>query len=161
MGTGVRLFRVSLFCGLMSASSAAWSVADCQVSATGLNFGSYDTLSAGPLDGTGDIQVSCSLLGVLSLLVSYTIELNAGVSGNFSGRIMQGSSDDLAYQLYANPVRTSVWGDGAGGTVTVSDGYTLGLLTTTRTYTMYGRIPGSQNVPAGNYSDTIVVTLNF
>ncbi|HCI52412.1 MAG TPA: hypothetical protein DE312_03660 [Gallionella sp.] len=30
-----------------------------------------------------------------------------------------------------------------------------------RNYTVYGRIPGNQAIPAGTYSDSIIVTLTY
>lgn len=160
---GLRLLRRLLFSCLMIFSHAAWpqSVAECSVSATGLNFGAYNPLDPAPLDSTGEVQVRCSLLGLVSLLVNYNIELGTGGSGSYAGRILQSGSDTLGYQMYRDASRATVWGNGTGGTAEVADSYLLGVLTTTRTYTVYGRIAGGQNVSAGVYNDTIVVTLNF
>lgn len=52
----------------------------------------------------------------------------------------------------------SVWGDGSGGTATVSGALALpGAID----HTVYGRLPARQNVGAGAYTDTLTVTLNF
>ena len=40
-------------------------------------------------------------------------------------------------------------------------GYLLGLLTTIIHYPVYGRIPAGQNVPAGVYTDTIFVQVDY
>lgn len=139
----------------------ARAVATCDVSAVGVGFGSYDLFNPAPTDATGDIAVSCSLLGLVSLLVSYEIELSPGGSGNYSLRTMAGGSGNLSYNLYTDSARTTVWGDGSSGTGTVSDGYLLGLLTVTRHYPVHGRIPAGQHISAENYSDTIFVTVNY
>ncbi|BBA33301.1 spore coat U domain-containing protein [Methylocaldum marinum] len=63
--------------------------------------------------------------------------------------------------MYTDSARSSIWGDGSAGTQTVSDGYLLGLLTVTRHYPVYGRIPADQNVSPGVYLDTIFVTVLY
>jgi spore coat protein U-like protein len=102
--------------------------------------------------------------------VSYTIQLNAGSSGSFSPRKLASGANLLNYNLYTTSARTTIWGNGSGGTSTVGGSFTLGnctllLLcsdeTESRNHTAYGRIPASQNVPAGSYSDTITVTVNY
>jgi spore coat protein U-like protein len=35
------------------------------------------------------------------------------------------------------------------------------MVLTTKNYTVYGRIPSVQVVPAGTYGDTIVVTISY
>jgi spore coat protein U-like protein len=74
---------------------------------------------------------------------------------------MGAATATLDYQLYVNTARTTVWGDGTGGTATVQDGYLLGVGSETRSYPVLGRIPGGQNVPVGSYADSIVVTVDF
>lgn len=142
-------------------AGAAHAVADCTVSASSTNFGAYSPFSISPLDGTGNVQVSCSLIGVISILVNYDILLSAGASGTFANRIMTGGGYNLTYNLYTTAGHSAIWGDGSGGTASVSDGYLLGLLTTVRNYPVHGRLIAGQNVAPGIYSDTIVVTVNY
>lgn len=158
--------KLKILPGLLAALSLSWSasvhaLADCTVSASPTSFGTYSPFSISPLDGTGNVQVSCTLLGVISLLVSYDILLSPGSSSTFANRTMTGGGYNLNYNLYTTAGRSSIWGDGSGGTSIVSDGYLLGLLTTVRNYTVYGRVVALQNVPPGPYSDTIVVTVNY
>jgi spore coat protein U-like protein len=138
-----------------------FAIAECEVSASGVGFGVYDVFTSSPTDAAGNVSVSCSLLGLLSLLVSYDIRLSAGTSGTYSTRTMAGAGNSLAYNLYKDSARNSIWGDGSSGTQTVSDGYLLGLLTVTRHYPVYGRIPPNQNVSPGSYLDTIFVTVIY
>jgi hypothetical protein len=51
-------------------------------------------------------------------------------------------------------------GVAVGGTITTS---LLGLvcLPGNRSHTFYGRIPASQNVPAGSYADSVVLTVTY
>lgn len=132
----------------------------CGVSATAVGFGSYDTLSPLHDDATGTITVTCS--NTLSLLVSYDILLSNGSASSYSPRRMASGSHQLDYNLYTNLTRSTIWGDGTGGSSKLSDGYLLGVLVpVTRNYTIYGRIPARQNVAAGSYVDTITVTVNY
>jgi spore coat protein U-like protein len=63
----------------------------------------------------------------------------------------------LDYNLYTDPNRMVVWGDGISG-VTVSGSGTG----STVDHPVYGRIPGGQTgAYIGSYSDTITVTLSF
>jgi spore coat protein U-like protein len=149
-----------LVIGLLLASSQARAAATCSASATTLAFGSYSPLSLTPLDSTGDITVTCSLGGVVSLLVTYTIKLSTG-SGTYAARRLGSGGNTLAYNLYTTLLHTTAWGDGSGGSGTVSDFYLLGVGTTARTYTVYGRIPAQQNARGGSYSDSITVTVDY
>ena len=63
--------------------------------------------------------------------------------------------------MYTDPTRLLVWGDGSTGSHTVSDSYLALLTPTTKHYTVYGRVPGGQNKPAGTYSDTVTVTVTY
>jgi len=139
----------------------AGALAVCSVSAGGVAFGIYDPSAFSPLDRTGNVRVSCSLLGLAGLLVSYDILLSTGDSGSYAQRRMPGEGYALDYNLYTDNLRTKVWGDGSGSTSVVSDGYLLELLPQARDYPVYGRIPAGQNLPAGSYGDTITVTVNY
>ena len=127
-------------------SPAAWSA--CTLNVVGVIFGSYDTLSGTAVDSTGNIGVTCDLA------TPYTIALSPG-SGSYASRAMTSGATVLNYNLYTDATRLIVWGDGSGGSSPV-----VGL-GANNNHTVYGRIPGSQNVPVGTYTDTITVTLTF
>lgn len=133
---------------------------NCTVSASTINFGSYDPLNATSLDANGNVQVTCSVL-LAGLNVSYNIALNSGNAGTYSSRYMSLLSNHLNYNLYTDPAQTQIWGNGSSGTSIVSDSYTLNLFSQTRNYAVYGHVPMSQNVAPGAYSDTIQVTVTF
>jgi len=146
---------------LAAAAMTAWLAAPpahaCTVSATGVAFGAYDTLSAAPDDGTGSIVLVCH-----PNVHAPSVELDAGLSGLFSPRRMNSGAAALDYNLYTSATRLIVWGNGLGGSVAVTltgGGVTAGQRTFERT--IYGRIPAGQSVPAGTYGDTIVVTVVF
>lgn len=157
--SGQRLLVTLLFTVCMTAPGLA-SAVTCSVSATATSFGSYNPLSSLNTDGTGTVTVTCS--NVISLLVSYEILLSKGGSGSFATRHMSSGANTLSYNLYTSILRTTIWGDGTGGSGKVTDGYLLGVLVpTVRNYTVYGRIPAQQNVASGSYADSITVTINY
>lgn len=133
----------------------------CTVSATGHDFGIYDAIQRTAVTSNSTVTVRCVAL-VLSVAVSYEILLSTGSSGSYGQRQMASGGNTLGYNLHTNSSRTTVWGDGTGGTQTVTDGYLLQLLfPVTRHYTVYGRIDGGQNAAAGSYSDVITVTVLY
>jgi spore coat protein U-like protein len=90
------------------------------------------------------------------------MRLSTGVSNGFFPRKMNFLTVNmLNYNIYTNPARTTVWGDGTGGTAIRTDSYAMGAGVIARNYDVYFRIPASQSVAAGAYADTINVTLMF
>ncbi len=114
----------------------------CSVSATPLNFGIYWGTST--LVSTANITVSCNLPATTR------VQMDPGLySTNFTTRKMAAGKSRLNYNLYTTSARSNVWGDGTGGSWTV----------TGSKLTVYASIPGRQVVSPGNYSDTVVVTI--
>ena len=153
------ILLAAVLCVLTPAASEA---ATCTISGTGVAFGTYIPSTASPTNSTGTVTVTCS---AFLETVNYSIALNAGANsgGSFSNRRMLGGTAFLTYQLYTNAARTTIWGDGTGGTVTVSDSYSclLGCSNQSRNYTVFGRVPALQWPRPGFYSDTIVATVTF
>tara|TARA_R110002049_G_scaffold187172_5_gene355428 strand:- start:1266 stop:1763 length:498 start_codon:yes stop_codon:yes gene_type:complete len=151
---------VVIFCGRAEAACVGLGCS-CSISADDVSFGTYDPLSGSNHDATGEVRVTCGAL-IASVSVSYTISLSSGSSGTAMSRSMANGGSTLAYNLYTNPSRTNVWGNGAGGTVTLGNSYTLSLLfPKTDAFPVYGRIPPGQTVGAGSYSDSLVATVTF
>ena len=126
----------------------AGAAAECTLNIVDVSFGAYDPFSAGDTDITGNVSVSCDAE------TSLQVSLSAGL-GSFATRHLQSGSDLLRYNLFTDPSRLTIWGDGSPGTSLLS------LSGTGGNYTVYGRIPARQNVPVGTYGDTITVTLIF
>ncbi|ABI56131.1 spore coat U domain-containing protein [Alkalilimnicola ehrlichii MLHE-1] len=154
-----RAIGLSLF--LVAAGSGSAQAYTCSISADPLAFGQYDPITGAQVDGASEVSVSCSLLGLVSLLVSYEISLDPGTGGSYHPRALSSATDTLDYNLYVDTARTEIWGDGTDDTATVTDSYTLGVLTVTRYYPVYGRVFADQNVAAGVYDDTITATVEF
>jgi spore coat protein U-like protein len=125
-------------------------------SVVGVSFGSYSVLATSPVDTAGSVTYLCES-GPADFI---TIDIDAGTSGTFSARTLVNGGSTLSYNLYESATRTgNPWGNGAGGTTHY--GPVLAELDTPTVITVYGRIPAQQNVPAGAYADTVVVTINF
>lgn len=131
----------------------------CSAGGNTVAFGNYNVLSSTPTDGSATLSVTCNDL--ISILVDYTITLSTGSSGNYTARTMQNAGRNLQYNLYTDAARTIVWGNGSGGSSSVVDGYLLSVLSITKFYTVYGRVPAQQVVPIGGYSDSIVMTVTY
>jgi spore coat protein U-like protein len=140
-------------------ATPAMAAITCSVTTLGVVFPNYNGLSspASYTYGSGSVTAGC-----LNLLFStpITIAITKGGSSSFNPRTMIFGSSHLNYNLYLDSAYTQIWGDGTGGTVTKSDNIG-GLLGSSISYTVYGRLPGGQNVPAGVYSDTVFVTVIY
>lgn len=122
-----------------------------------VDFGTYVALQ-GDDDATGTIDFTCVPDLLLGPAVAYTISISAGTgsAGSFSPRRLRFGGFGLDYNLYTDPARTTVWGDGTAGTATVG-----GLCAGSCSALVYGRIFGGQSGAAGPYSDEVVVTIDF
>ncbi len=130
--------------------------AACTLSATGVNFGTYDQGSA-PTVGVGSIEAVCHPSDPAP-----TVSLSAGNSGSFTTRQLRSGSRSLGYNLYTDMSGSQVWGNGGGNSTTITlprGNVSAGRRTSTAT--IYGRIPAGQKPFPGSYSDTIVMTITF
>lgn len=152
------ILRAASACAVVLAPAIAPGAAEaaCTISATAVNFGTYNVFAASPLNAVGTITYRC---GAPDRNVSIT--LSTGGSGSYAARQLRPASgtDRLDYNLYRNAARTQIWGDGTGGTsyffiANPPNNQNINL-------TVYGRIPASQDVTVGNYTDTVIVTINF
>jgi spore coat protein U-like protein len=92
--------------------------------------------------------------------VRYTLRLDSGQQPEAAWRAMssaRAAGARLRYQLFRDPGRREVWGDGAGNAflhVGLGSGGTQRVR-------VFGRIPPRQPVPAGTYADTITLTVEW
>jgi spore coat protein U-like protein len=116
----------------------------------GLAFGPYDVFSSQDRLGAGSITVTCDQ--------AFSIALGAGANSNdYHARRLLGPSGYLAYNLYSDVNRVTVWADSSDPTHTVSGAGT----SQAQSFVVYGLIPAGQNVPVGTYSDSILVLVTF
>ncbi len=128
---------------------------NCTISTAALTFAPYDPVVANAssnLDGTGRVSVACTKGA------SPTIGLGTGSAASGSARrLSDGSGNFLSYELYQDSGRSVSWANSGAGIMTT----TAATSKAARDFTVYGRIAGNQDVPAGSYADTVVATVNF
>jgi spore coat protein U domain-containing protein, fimbrial subunit CupE1/2/3/6 len=130
------------------------AAAQCTISVTPVNFGSYDVFATAPTDAEGSMTFRCAAPQRAFVL----IELSTG-SGTYAQREMTlDPSQKLFYNLYQDAARTVVFGEAKG-----QDRYRIlhPPIDTDVTITIFGRVPALQDLPVGTYSDTIVATIQF
>ncbi|MDQ6767344.1 MAG: spore coat U domain-containing protein [Candidatus Eremiobacteraeota bacterium] len=125
---------------------SATVVTTCSISTAAVAFGNY---LAANKQANGSVTVTCPNG------TPYSVDLGQGL--NFSpGRRMSFSGSFLNYNLYSDAADTIVWGSTSGGAAVAGTGNGLAQI-----LTVFGLVPGLQNVPAGAYSDTVVATVTF
>ena len=113
---------------------------------------------------TGDVAVTCTkdaTDGNGAITVAYVLGLSAGSSNSVAQRTMQSGSEILRYNVYVNSVRTTVWGDTDPLKVSGSVKLTNARPQITNNHAAYGRAPAAQDVRAGAYADTLILTMTF
>jgi spore coat protein U-like protein len=131
--------------------------ATCTVSSGGVAFGAYNSLGHRSYDTIGQVTVSCS--GAQGETVSFTLSLTT-ISVRSTGRRLRGGKQSLQYDLYLDPGRTHVWGDGTAGTSAIKGSIVLSNGHGSQNCTVYGRMPGGQNdAGSGAYTDAAVLNL--
>jgi spore coat protein U-like protein len=150
---------------LLLGALEARAAADCTVSAVGVNFGVYDPYLTTPDDSVGEITVTCTHLSGPAIDVRYTVTLSTGGGGSFAPRRLRAGPALLGYNLWSDSARSSIWGNGSGGTVIVTGllkvGPGVGNGVRTAVHPIYGRIPALQDAAEGEYLDSIVATLTY
>jgi spore coat protein U-like protein len=130
----------------------------CAVTTSPVNFGAYHPAAKAPTDATGLLVITCTE-GVF-----FDIALDAGAYPSIPGdaatrrmtRIERGRS--LPYALFADSVRTTLWGSAYN---TTQRFFTHAGNGAAHDYPVYGRIDAGQYVPAGLYADTVIATLTY
>lgn len=146
---------------------AAAQAQSCNVSATPLAFGNYGSPGGVRVDSSAAVLVTCTpQYLLLACKSSYTLSLSVGDHASGGQRQLAAGTGRLAYDLFSDSLRQQPWGDGGasgpttGGTITTSL-LNLVCLPGNKPHTVYGRIPANQSVPAGAYSDNVVLTVTY
>ncbi|TIN25917.1 MAG: spore coat protein U domain-containing protein [Mesorhizobium sp.] len=137
-----------------TSSGSTWTAtinANCNVSATNVNFGSVGVLASN-VDSTGSVTVRCTDA------TPYNIGLGAGTGSGatVASRKMTSGIRTVTYSLYSDTGRTTVWGNTIG--TNTASGTGTGL---DQAYTVYARAPAQTTPAPGTYTDTIVVTVTY
>jgi spore coat protein U-like protein len=130
---------------------------NCTISAGALAFGNYDIANANgaDLDSTATLSVQCTSGASTVITMGQGLHADSGSTDATPLRRLESGTDYLSYGLYRLSDYTAPWSnDAAGGLAYTGTGASTSV-------TVYGRIAGSQNVPAGSYTDTVVATITF
>lgn len=128
---------------------------NCTISTAPLAFGAYDpvvTNASTNLDATGTVTVACTK--------GATATIGLGLGSNATGntrRMTDGSSNYLSYEMYQDSARSTHWGNSGAELLSPAAAPSK----STRDFTVYGRVPSNQDVPAGSYTDTVTAVVNF
>jgi len=127
--------------------------AACTVSTTPVDFGAYNETTGAP--GNGSITATCTSL------LPYNITLDAG--GHYVvNRAVSNGTDTIDYLLYSDAGKTNEWGDlGFGGTYPFGAPVSAVGTGAADVYVVHGDILAGPAVSAGNYSDTVLVTITY
>lgn len=156
--------RAWILAGLLACSAASADAATvCRLaSGGGMAFGLYDILSTAPNDSLLNLTVACDREGG-PRNITVNMRLSAGANGTaVDARRMAhagGAGEFLAYGLFRDVGRSSVWGftDGVDTVARMLSVPNKGTASTT--FTIYGRIPAQQDVRIGSYTDMVQVTI--
>lgn len=131
----------------------ALALASCQfIRVSDVNFGAYNVFARSPNnDGVGSLRIKCQ-----GGAKPVSVMLSSGQSQSFTPRTLRSGNHLLNYNLYTSASRTMVWGDGSAGTSTMTADKNAHTV-----LDVFGSIPEGQDPAVGNYSDNIVVTVNF
>ncbi|MDG2990636.1 spore coat U domain-containing protein [Candidatus Synechococcus calcipolaris G9] len=162
--SGLSGFGLGIVLGFVtSLPSAAQGASGCGFTqVVGLNFGNYDVMAPTPTDAVGSFSFTCrggGGGGGSFNNIPVTISLSRGNSDSYTPRRMIFESSTLEYNLYLDAARSRVWGDGTSGTN--QNGPFVPGNNVGNTIEIFGRIPPDQWVTPGQYSDQIVITIQF
>jgi spore coat protein U-like protein len=139
-----------------SFSVTATVVNSCVVAANSLAFPSYVPTTTTATTGSTTLNVTCTLGAPYTIALSDGSGTGADATAGMSGRKMAGSgSTQLGYNLYQDSGYSQAWGSSGSYLMSATGtGVQVPL-------TVYGRIPAAQVIAAGNFTDTINVTVSF
>lgn len=127
--------------------------AECKLtSTTDIAFGTTGVIQS-VLTATGTLGVQCTNT------TPYSIGLNAGTGAGATvtaRKMTAGAGATIDYSLFRDSAHTQVWGDALNSNTLSGTGNGA-----VQAYTVYGRVPVQTTPAAGNYSDTVQVTVTY
>lgn len=122
----------------------------CDFEIDDLVFGIYTSGQVADLDAAGSVDYAGCVGAEL------TLDLDGGDNAGGGNRGLKASGEEvLRYDIYKDAARTEVAGSGGSPIIVTADESGAGSIP------LYGRIFKSQTVGAGEYTDTVSVTLSF
>jgi len=146
------LLLLSLCLLLLPLAADAQGTGACNVLGAGIHCSEYNALDEGYAYMDGWITVKCDAPATV------TIAIGPGASGNTVNRTMtMPGANPLRYNLYTDPARKRLWGDGTTGAMV-----TVEVSANEEVYvSFYGRIDPDQPTSIGGYSDSPAITLTW
>jgi spore coat protein U-like protein len=150
------------------AACAAQAAITCTPTTNTISFGTYNPLSASVLDGTGTFVIACTDSAGnknQTTTVNYVVTLSGQALRQMAP---PAGTDRLNYNVYTDTLRSTVWGDGTGGSAVISGSVAVPGRGTASTapITYYGRIVAGQDVSAASpapaptaYSQNLTMTI--
>lgn len=131
----------------------------CTLNASDMAFGPYDPVG---VNAVTDLPAMATVTARCTTGDAYTIGMNDGqqpASGSSTlvplRQMSDGGANRLAYFVYLDEGRSQIWGSDplvrASGTGTGSD----------QALTAYGKLTHGQNMPTGNYLDSVTLTVYY
>jgi spore coat protein U-like protein len=131
--------------------------ANCVLSTAAMAFGDYNATANVVGNTSANISVTCTN----GLGWTASADAGAGEGATVTQRRLEAAVGDsqLAYNLYTNPGRTTVWGTGVDGNGATIEQTGTGVA---QSIPIYGQIEAGQTgAQVGSYSDTVVVTVSY
>jgi len=126
--------------------------ASCSLVVWPIAFGTYNVFATAPTDTDASVSFNCTAS------VSIIITLSAGNASSLVRCNTGCSPTQLSYNLYLDAARTVIWGDQSHWSVYSNAHPPAGTWVYVQAY---GRIPAGQDVAAGSYTDSVVVTVIY
>ncbi|MDA8760974.1 spore coat U domain-containing protein [Amylibacter sp.] len=130
----------------------------CTITTTEINFGTYDSADEAAKSATtpGNVTYNCTAgtAGTVQIGSGSNVDSDNPGTDASPNRRMMNSGQYLAYSLYSD-LSDTVWGNTAGaGMLLAGTGANVPL-------PIYGAIAAAQPSTAGDYLDTVSITLHF
>jgi spore coat protein U-like protein len=128
---------------------------NCLITTTPVAYGAYDPVGAqatAPLDATGTVVLTCTQ----GTTASIGLDSGSNAQGT-TRRMTDGATGYLTYELYKDNGYSNIWGDTGSGLLPIGGAPS----TAPRSFTVFGRVAGGQDVPVGSFADSIIATVNF
>ena len=121
----------------------------CAVTAQPLDFGTTNSFTAA-IDSSSATTVKCTPNAAYTVFINYG---NNAASGTQRKLKSTTTTATVNYDLYSDSTRSTAWSPTSGVTGTGNGN--------DQPMTIYGRVPVQTAVAAGDYKDTVTVTVNY
>ena len=143
---------------------ATFAVTMCTIGVTPMVFGNYNPVNGPALQVDATVTATCTTTTLPLAAVQYSLQVGVSTgSGTMARQLAGPNGSRLSYNVYTSAAYATVWGDGTGGTSSVSGGVTpvaLGV-PAVASHTAFGRVPALQAVRVGAYGDSLLVTILY